>query len=100
MQATEKISLNYVLPILTDKSSTLRLQIIGIQMTIDVRQSIAYRIKAKKADKFDLLIKKLSKDNSKPDLQQIAIKYIQICTTQILMYSKLITKSGNSLFNS
>ena len=60
-----------------DKSATLRLQIIGIQMAIDVRQSVSYRIKAKKADKFDLLIKKLSKDSSKPDLQQIAIKYIQ-----------------------
>ena len=68
---------DYVLPILTDKSSTPRLQIIGIQMTIDVRQSIAYRIKTKKADKLDLLIKKLAKDNSMPDLQQIAIKYIR-----------------------
>jgi HEAT repeat protein len=66
----------YVFPILTDKSATLRLQIIGIQMAIDVRQSVSYRIKAKKADKFDLLIKKLSKDKSKPDLQEIAIKYI------------------------
>jgi HEAT repeat protein len=67
----------YVFPILTDKSATLRLQIIGIQMAIDVRQSVSYRIKAKKADKFDLLIKKLSKDKSKLDLQQIAIKYIE-----------------------
>ncbi len=67
----------YVLPILTDKSAAPRLQIIGMQMTIDVRQSVSYRIKATKADKFDLLIKKLSTDKSKPDLQQIAIKYIQ-----------------------
>jgi HEAT repeat protein len=67
----------YIFPILTDKSATPRVQIIGIQMAIDVRQSVSYRIKAQKADKFDLLIKKLSKDKSKPDLQQIAIKYIQ-----------------------
>jgi HEAT repeat protein len=68
---------DYVLPILTDKSAKPRLRIIGIQMTIDVRQSIAYRIKTKKADKLDLLIKKLAKDNNMPDLQQIAIKYIR-----------------------
>jgi hypothetical protein len=68
---------NYVFPLLMDKNATLRLQIIGIQMAIDVRQLVSYRIKAKKADKFDLLIQKLSKDKSKPDLQQIAIKYIQ-----------------------
>ncbi|HEY6975772.1 MAG TPA: hypothetical protein VH396_05765 [Chitinophagaceae bacterium] len=72
----ENIS-DYVLPVLMDKSATQRLQIIGIQMAIDVRQSIAYRIKAKKADKLDLLIKKLSKDSNKPDLQKIAIKYMR-----------------------
>lgn len=68
----------YVFPILSDKSASLRLQIIAIQMTIDIRQSITYRAKAKRADKYDQLIKKIATDRTNPlDLRQIAVKYIE-----------------------
>jgi HEAT repeat protein len=68
----------YVTPILSDKSALPSLQIIGIQMTIDVRQSITYRAKAKHVDNYDLLIERIAKDKSKdPELQNIALNYIQ-----------------------
>ena len=68
----------YASSILPDKSATLRLKIIAIQMTIDVRQTMAYRVKAKNADSYDRLIKRIANDKNNPaDLQNIAIKYMQ-----------------------
>jgi len=68
----------YALPIVADMRTPLRLQLVAIQMAIDVRQSIAYRRKAAKADNFDLLIKRLSKDKNKDiQLQQMATKYVE-----------------------
>jgi HEAT repeat protein len=67
----------YVLPIVSDISAPVRLQVVGIQMAMDIRQSIIYRRKAH-ADNFDLLIKRLSKDKNRDiQLQQMATKYIQ-----------------------
>jgi hypothetical protein len=71
---------SYVTPILTDKSASARLQAIGIQMTIDVRQSMAYRAKAKKADEYDILIKNIAEGQGvirSEELVRVANKYIQ-----------------------
>jgi len=68
----------YALPIVSDMNAPLRLQLVAIQMAMDVRQSITYRRKAVKADNFDLLIKRLSKDKNKDiQLQQMATKYVE-----------------------
>ena len=68
----------YVTPVLSDKNAALRLKIVAIQMTIDVRQSMTYRANAKKADDYDQVIKKIANDKSNPpDLQNIAIKYLE-----------------------
>lgn len=70
----------YVTPILTDKSATPRLQIIAMQMTIDVRQSMAYRAKAKKPDAYDILIKDISEGKgvlNSPEVLAMANKYVQ-----------------------
>jgi HEAT repeat protein len=69
---------NYVLPVLYDKSAWPRLQAIGIQMTIDVRQNMKYRVNAKKADAYDLLIKSIAEaKNRAPEVQSLAAKYIE-----------------------
>jgi len=70
----------YVTPILSDKSATPRLQGIAIQMTIDVRQAMTYRVKAKKADEYDVLIKNIAEGKGvsmAPELLIIANKYMQ-----------------------
>jgi len=70
----------YASPILNDKNAGARLQGIAIQMTIDVRQNMSYRVKAKKADAYDLLIKNIAEGkgvSTSPDLQKIAQRYIR-----------------------
>jgi len=68
----------YAMPILNDKSSPERLQGVAIQMSIDVRQAMSYRVKAKKADDYDNLIKSIAEDQSRSaDVRQIATKYLQ-----------------------
>lgn len=70
----------YVQPILVDKSATARLQAIAIQMTIDVRQAMTFRINAKQADAYDLLIKNIAEGKSDikaPDVIRVAGKYLQ-----------------------
>ena len=53
--------IQYVTPILQDKSASSRLQMLGLQMSIDTRRSMAYRKskKARKADSFDNLVKNI-----------------------------------------
>jgi hypothetical protein len=70
----------YATPILTDKSAGSRLQAIAIQMAIDVRQSMAFRTKAKKADAFDILVKNIAEGNGavrSDELQKVAGSYIR-----------------------
>ena len=70
---------NYVSPLLTDKSATPRLQAIGIQMTIDVRQSMAYRRKATKADAYDQLVRTIAEGrgvSTADELIIVAKKYL------------------------
>jgi hypothetical protein len=70
----------YAQPILVDKSATARLQAIAIQMTIDVRQAMTFRINAKQADAYDLLIKNIAEGKSDikaPDVIRVAGKYLQ-----------------------
>ncbi len=72
--------IEYVAPILSDKSAPARLQAISIQMAIDVRQSMAYRVKAKNADNLDRLIKSIAEDKTlskDPALDKVAHKYLQ-----------------------
>jgi HEAT repeat protein len=69
----------YVTPILLDKTASVKLQGLGIQMTIDVRQAMTYRLRAQRADKYDLLIKEIADGKGvlqSEELQQIASKYI------------------------
>ncbi|MEJ0101746.1 MAG: hypothetical protein WDO19_03905 [Bacteroidota bacterium] len=71
---------SYATPILNDNKATPRLQIIAIQMTIDVRQNMSYRVNTKKADDYDKLIKSISEGkgfNKSGELLQVANKYIQ-----------------------
>ena len=70
---------NYVSPLLTDKSASSRIQAIGIQMTIDVRQSMAYRRKATKADAYDQLVRTIAEGrgmSTSDELILVAKKYI------------------------
>ncbi len=70
----------YASPILADKSAGPRLQGIAIQMTIDVRQNMSHRVKAKKADAYDLLIKNIAEGkgvSNSPDVQKVAERYIR-----------------------
>jgi hypothetical protein len=47
-------------------------------MTIDVRQNMKYRVNAKKADAYDLLIKSIAEaKNRAPEVQSLAAKYIE-----------------------
>jgi hypothetical protein len=49
-------------------------------MATDVRQSMAYRVKAKKADDLDKLIKSFAEDKSRsrdPVVEKVANKYLQ-----------------------
>ena len=66
----------YVTPLLSGAAASPRLQGIAIQMTIDVRQSSAYRTKAKKADSYDRLIQRLAREPGNPDVQRIANRYL------------------------
>lgn len=73
----------YVTPILQDKSASSRLQALGIQMSLDIRRSMAYRRskKARKADAFDLLVKDIYERkgvNKSDDLVNGANKYLLI----------------------
>jgi hypothetical protein len=71
---------SYVTPLLTDKSATPRLQAIGIQMTIDIRQSMAYRKSATKADKYDQIVKTIAEGrgvSTDEELILVANKYLQ-----------------------
>ena len=66
-------------PLLTDKSASSRIQAIGIQMTIDVRQSMAYRRKATKADAYDQLVRTIAEGrgmSTSDELILVAKKYI------------------------
>lgn len=70
----------YIAPILSDSSAPPRLRAIAIQMAIDVRQSMAHRAKAKKADDLDKLIKSIAEDKSRsldPAVEKVANKYLR-----------------------
>jgi HEAT repeat protein len=79
----------YITPILSDKSAPARLQAIAIQMAFDVRQSMAYRTKTsgpwpfrhlRKADDLDKLIKSIAEDKTpakNPELDKVANNYLQ-----------------------
>jgi hypothetical protein len=67
----------YVTPIITDPTAPPRLQAIGIQMTTDVRQSMTFRVKAKKADDYDRLVQKLARDAKDNDVRIVANRYIE-----------------------
>ncbi len=70
----------YVIPILSDKTAPPRLQAIAIQMAIDVRQALAHRVRSKKADDLDRLIKSIAEDESPsrdPALDEVANRYLQ-----------------------
>jgi HEAT repeat protein len=67
----------YVQPILTDDSAPSRLKGIGIQMSINVRQAMSYRTRAKKADDYDRLIQTIARETKDPDLRQIANLYLE-----------------------
>jgi hypothetical protein len=73
--------INYVTPILRDRSASVRLQTLGIQMTTDVRKSMAYRKseKAKRADEYDLLVKSIYDRQGvtqSEELRDMANKYL------------------------
>lgn len=70
----------YVAPILSDGSAPPRLHAMAIQMAIDVRQSMAYRVKAKKADDLDKLIKSFAEDKNRskdPAVEKVANRYLE-----------------------
>lgn len=72
---------NYVAPLLQDRSASPRLQALGIQMAIDVRKSMAYRKsrKARKADEFDIQVRNIAEGRGilqSREVQQIANKYL------------------------
>ncbi|HEY6974695.1 MAG TPA: hypothetical protein VH396_00310 [Chitinophagaceae bacterium] len=64
----------YASLILSDKSATPHLQINAIQMTMDVRESMTFKVEGE----YDLLIKRITQDKSSdPELQKIALEYLQ-----------------------
>lgn len=73
--------ITYTTPILKDKNASPRLQAIAIQMSIDVRQSMAYRAKTTKADDYDKLVKDIAEGKGairSAELESTATRYIQI----------------------
>lgn len=68
----------YALPIVKDPAAPARLQGLAIQMTIDVRQSMAYRSRVKRADEYDRLIKSVAKDQARaPEVRSVAEDYLE-----------------------
>jgi len=70
-----------IAPILQDSSASMSLQALGIQISIDVRKSMAYRRsrKARRADDYDRLIKAISEGkgvNQSQELKDLATKYL------------------------
>jgi hypothetical protein len=71
----------YVAPLLQDRAAPPRLQALGIQMSIDVRKSMAYRRskQAQRADDYDRLILSISEGkgpNQSEELQSLATRYL------------------------
>jgi uncharacterized protein (UPF0147 family) len=67
----------YVTPIVSDPNAPPRLQAIGIKMTTDVRQNMALRSKAKKADDYDRLVQKVARESRDSAVQSAANKYLE-----------------------
>ncbi len=67
---------DYVTPLLGNESSPSRLQAMGIQMTIDIRQAMPSRLKRKTADDYDRLIQRLSRESKDDVVRQVASRYI------------------------
>jgi hypothetical protein len=70
----------YVAPVLQDKNASPRLHALSIQMAIDVRQSMSYRVNAKEADDLDKLIKSIAEDKTRSKdavVDKVANKYLQ-----------------------
>ena len=67
----------YVMPILSSGNAPARLQSLGIQMTIDVRQSMRYRVRARRADSYDRLVARLARESEDPAVRTAAGKYIE-----------------------
>jgi hypothetical protein len=67
----------YATPILSDPGAPPRLQGIALQMSIDVRQSSAYRTRAKRADTYDRLVQRLAREAADADVRRIASQYVE-----------------------
>ncbi|HEX2645219.1 MAG TPA: hypothetical protein VHU81_19630 [Thermoanaerobaculia bacterium] len=69
----------YALPIVKDRNAPARLRGIAIQMTIDVRQDMAYRSKVKRADEYDRLIKSIAQDREREqsEVRSVADQYLK-----------------------
>jgi hypothetical protein len=67
---------SYVEPLLSSGMAPARLQAIGIQMTIDLRQAMAYRLRRKRADSYDRLIARLAREATDPDVRSLARQYL------------------------
>lgn len=65
----------YVTPILSSPEAPARLKALGIQMTMDVRQSMRYRFKAR-ADAYDQLVERIAREAQDPELRSVAQKYV------------------------
>jgi len=65
----------YATPILTSEASP-NLQALAIQMTTSVRQNMTYRFKAKRADSYDRLVEKISREGA-PEVRKAAQVYIE-----------------------
>lgn len=66
----------HVLPILEDPAAPPRLQAIGIRMTTDLRQAMTYRTRAKQADAYDRMVRKLSEESRDEQVRIVARRYI------------------------
>jgi HEAT repeat protein len=68
----------YASSIVSDKSATPHLQIMAVRMTLDAKQSTAYKVKAEQSDEYDQLVKRIAEDNTKdPELKKVALEYMQ-----------------------
>jgi len=67
---------SYVEPILASGNAPPGLQAAGIQMTIDIRQAMAFRIRRKRADSYDRLVARLAREAGDPDLRGVARQYL------------------------
>lgn len=67
----------YVAPLLASGNASPRLQAIGLQMTADVRQAMPYRFKAKRADSYDRMVERLTREATDPELREVARRYVE-----------------------